>query len=311
MQEKRKILMAMDGSAQSLAAATYIGQVLAKHFGVVLFHVEAEVPEAYRDIGAGLVFDREEYPLGIWKVHQHEMINNFMEKACGILTDAGFGSEAVQTKIEPMRSGIARDIYNESQRDYCALVLGRTGNNKLDDIMMGSVATKLVDVTHHIPVIVVGGHPQGRKILLGFDGSRGATKALSCIGDFLEPTVCDVILCHVIRPLNPNQLKSSEVFIRKHETLWIEANKRRMVPALKEASERLVVSGFAPERITSQILTYETSRAAALARAARSNGCDSIVLGRRGVTSVENFMIGRVSRKLLHLAYDMVLWIVS
>ena len=60
-----------------------------------------------------------------------------------------------------------------------------------------------------------------------------------------------------------------------------------------------------------EILTYEKSRAAAIVKAAGSAGYDTIVLGRRGFTSVGEFNIGRVSRKILHLTFQPALWIVN
>jgi nucleotide-binding universal stress UspA family protein len=65
------------------------------------------------------------------------------------------------------------------------------------------------------------------------------------------------------------------------------------------------------ESLSSEILTYQKSRAAAIAKAARDGGCDTIVLGRRGFTSVGEFKLGRVSRKILHYAFHPALWIVN
>ena len=45
----KKILLALDGSEQSFAAARYVSRIFSKQSEVVLFHVEAEVPEAFRD----------------------------------------------------------------------------------------------------------------------------------------------------------------------------------------------------------------------------------------------------------------------
>ena len=36
----------------------------------------------------------------------------------------------------------------------------------------------------------------------------------------------------------------------------------------------------------------------------------TIILGRRGATSVEEFTMGRVTRKILYLAYNKAIWIV-
>lgn len=50
MKMNKKILLAIDGSEQFFTAVRYISRVFSKQTEVVLFHVEAEVPEAFRDL---------------------------------------------------------------------------------------------------------------------------------------------------------------------------------------------------------------------------------------------------------------------
>ena len=146
---------------------------------------------------------------------------------------------------------------------------------------------------------------------MAFDGSKGSMKAVKCAGKLLDWTVCEIMLCHVIRPLSIQQLSAKELFIQKHEKDWIEVNKRKIVPAIMEAKKRLMAAGFSEDHISSEILTYAQSRAAAIAKAARDGDYDTVVLGRRGFSTIGNFQIGRVSRKILQFAYQPALWIVN
>lgn len=307
----KKILLALDGSEQSCTAVGYVGRVFSKQSAVVLFHVEAEVPDVFRDLAVDRSTGKLEYPLGLWRVHQLDMINEFMEKARQLLIDSGYPKESVSVKPKMLTAGIARDIINESYHDYSAVVVGRNGMASFDEIVMGNATSKLVDIASHIPVVVVGNRPISNKILLAFDGSNGSWKAVDCIGELLDPATCEVMLCHVIRSLGLQPLRIEKVFAPKHERDWIEAGKQEIVPALAEAQKRLLKAGLSAERVSSKILTYEKSRAAAIAKAARSGGYDTIVLGRRGHTSLAHFMIGRVSRKIINFAYQPALWIVS
>jgi nucleotide-binding universal stress UspA family protein len=104
---------------------------------------------------------------------------------------------------------------------------------------------------------------------------------------------------------------AKELFLPKHEAEWISANQRKIVPVMNEAKRRLKEEGFSEEQISSEILTYQQSRAAAIIKKATKGGYDTIVLGRRGRTAVGEFMMGRVSRKILQFAYRSTLWIVS
>ena len=289
----------------------YLGKVLSKQAEIVLFHVMAEAPEAFRDVSADPSTEKENYPLSVWKTHQEEIIHEFMTVACDILVASGFPQEAISVKIQTLKAGVARDILNESHQDYDMLVVGRTGISKIEDISLGSVASKLVEVVAHPPIIVVGKDTKSKKIMIALDGSKGSMKAVRCAGALLDPAECEILLCHVIRQLSAQQMRAKELFISKHEADWIAANQRKIVPVINEAKKHLKKLGFSEEHISSEILTYQTSRAAAIVKAATKGGCDTIVLGRRGLTSVGEFKIGRVSRKILHFAYRPTLWIVG
>ena len=306
-----RILLALDGSERSFTASVYLGEVLSRQAEIVLFHVMAEAPEAFRDVSADPLTEKENYPLSVWKTGQEEVIHEFMTVACDILIASGFPNEAISVKTQSMRSGVARDILYESKQNYDVLVVGRTGISKIENISLGSVASKLVEVVTHPPIIVVGEDTKSKKIMIEIDGSTGSMKAVRCAGELLDPAECEILLCHVIRPLRVQQMGAKELFVPKHEADWIAANRRKIVPVINEARNHLKKQGFSGKHISSEIVTYQTSRAAAIAKAATKGGYDTIVLGRRGLTSVGEFKIGRVSRKILHFAYRPTLWIVS
>ena len=306
-----RILIAIDGSERSFAASVYLGKVLSKQAEIFLFHVMAEAPEAFRDVSADLLTEKENYPLSVWKTCQEETIHEFMTIACDILIASGFPKEAISVKTQILRSGVARDILNESHQNYDMLVVGRTGISKIENITLGSVASKLVDVVAHPPIIVVGENTKSKKIIIAIDGSTESMKAVRCAGALLDPATCEILLCHVIRPLSVQQMGAKELFLPKHEVEWISANQRKIIPVINEAKRHLKEAGLSEEQISSEILIYQKSRAAAIVKTASKGGYDTIVLGRRGLTAVGEFQIGRVSRKILQFAYQSTVWIVS
>jgi nucleotide-binding universal stress UspA family protein len=141
-----RILLAIDGSERSFAASVYLCNVLSRQAEIVLFHVMAEAPEAFRDVSANPSAEKENYPLSVWKTRQEETTYEFVTVACDILIASGFSKEIISVKTRTLRSGVARDILNESHQDYDMLVVGRTGISKIEGITLGIVASKLVDV---------------------------------------------------------------------------------------------------------------------------------------------------------------------
>ena len=311
MQNHPKLLLAVDGSDHALNAIRHISQMFSRQSQIFLFHVLPDIPEAFKDVRAERSINAQEFPLETWKAHQAANMLDFIEKARDALIGSGFDRKAVEGKVQDLKSGIARDIHDESHRGYTALVVGRCGVSKIDDMMMGSVASKLVEITNHIPLIVVGEHPDSKKILVALDGSEGSMQAIKFAGTATNPGACELMLCHVVRPLELQKLGTRERFISKHEKDWIASNQRQMVPIFIEAKNQLMHAGFPERNISTVILTSEKSRAAAIVKAATDGGYDTIAMGRRGLTSVEEFNLGRVCRKILHFAFRPALWIFS
>ena len=113
MKNPPRILMTIDGSERSFDASVYLGKMFSKQAPIVLIHVMAEAPDAFRDVSADPLTEKENYPLRIWKTSQEEVINEFMTVACDILSASGFPNEAIFVKTQAMRSGVARDILYE------------------------------------------------------------------------------------------------------------------------------------------------------------------------------------------------------
>ncbi|MEZ4526088.1 MAG: universal stress protein [Desulfobacterales bacterium] len=307
---KRKILAAMDGSEQAINAVRYISRIFpAQNTQVVLIHVREEVPEAFLDLRRDPGFRASVAPVSAWATQMKQNIKKSMTEAKAVLTDAGFPPESVDIKIQAKRVGIARDILKESHDGYNLVVAGRTGVSGIKDVMMGSVATKLVGRLPHIPVVTVGGSPDSKKILIGFDGSRGAMNAVDCIGKLMGDTDCEVTLCHVIRPMGIH-LGFMKLFNPEQEADWTTANRAEVEPALSEAVTRLKNAGFSAGRISTEIVANKISRASAITHKAEEEGYGTVVVGRRGLTAVEEFIMGRVSTKILNMASKMAVWIV-
>lgn len=310
MEIKRRILAAIDGSDQAMDAVRYISKMFtAQNTQVVLIHVRAEVPEAFLDLGSDPAFRSSVISISAWASQMKNNIEKFMAEAKKILTEAGFPPESVNIKIQSKKVGIARDIIKESHEGYNLVVAGRTGVSRIKDVVMGSIATKLIGRIPHIPVVAVGGNPDSKKILIGFDGSDGSMKAVDHIGELMGETDCEVTLCHVIRPMGIH-LGLMSFFNPEQEAKWIETNVKVIETAIEEAETRLKNAGFSDSQISKKIFTDKTSRAAAITHQAEEGGYGTVVVGRRGLTVVEEFIMGRVSTKVFNMVTKAAVWVV-
>ncbi|QTA90967.1 universal stress protein [Desulfonema magnum] len=309
-EDPKKILAAVDGSAQALDAVRYIGNVFPSHrTEVVLFHLNTEVPDAFLNLKKEPGFRSNVLPVSAWAIQLKMNVHKFIETAIKILLNAGFPSEALKIKVQSKKAGVARDIIRESYQGFDAVVAGRSGVSRLKDVVVGSVANKLISKLPHIPIVAVAGNPLPGKFLIGFDTSEGSMKAVDCLGSLMGNSDYEVMLCNVIRPLSIHP-EIKKTFNPEHEIKWIEENKKNIEPALAEAANCLIKAGFSPECVGKEIVTNKVSRALTIVKKAEEEGYGSVVVGRWRLTVLEEFIIGRVSRKVLHMADKIAVWIV-
>ncbi len=298
MTERRgKILLAVDGSDQAFEAARYASQLfLPTRIEVVLFHVTTRIPENFWDIESDPTLMLKEATLTDWRDQQKKKIQELMERARQLFLNRGVLEDKVSIKIQARQVGIARDIIHESQRDYNAVILGRWGMSLLKDFLWGGIAEKLIGSLTHLPLCVVGGTPHVGKILVALDSSKGAMKAVDYVGTIVDGVDLEVTLFHAVRALDEKIL---------HRT------QESMESVFEEGSSRLEKAGLSRSQITTRLATGVLSRAGAIIEEALKGGYGTVVVGRRGLSYVEEFSMGRVSNKIIHMAKELAVWVVG
>ena len=154
---QKKILLAIDGSDRAFETVRYVSRITPfQKMQVVLFTVFSKIPERYWDLEREPIYGQRLREIRAWETTNRMAIKRYMDEARQKLLDSGFSQGAVAVKIHERERGIARDIISESRRGYSAVVVGRKGMSKVKDLVLGSVATKLVEKIASAPILVVG-----------------------------------------------------------------------------------------------------------------------------------------------------------
>jgi nucleotide-binding universal stress UspA family protein len=306
--KKKKILVPVDGSDRALNTVRYVAKVdLFRSMNIVLFHVFSSVPEGYWDLEKDPRSTSTVRQVKSWEVQQRKIINQYMEQANQFLLKAGLAPESITSKIQNRKKGIARDIIREARNGYDAVVTRRRGMTGLRRIVLGSVATKLLEKLTFIPLILVGKQTPNNKILLAFDGSENAASAVNFVGSLLGEFDYEVSLFNVIRSNGEGQPEYQHIFSSKEYT---RAASKEMASALKAAQTELIDAGFKANKVSTQIVTKTTSRAGAIADRAKQEDFGTIVMGGKGHSRVRDFFIGRVANKVIQIARDRTVWVI-
>lgn len=306
---RKKLLVALDGSDHSLETVRYVAKLLSSvDLEVVLFHVLREMDDALLDVGLNPLYRGSIAEIAAWDLTRRKKVEEHMHQAHQILAKSGLNR--VTINIHASTTGIARDILKESRKGYDAVVVGRKGLSNLRELILGSVAQKLIERVDHVPIWVVGRNGSPSKILLGLDGSEGSLKAVAHVGNMLGRSNSHITLLHVIRDIGNRAGKSNTAVAAKDET-WLAEVQHDIQPKLNAAASTLKSAGFHPEHVTTKIITGASSRAGAIVGEARRGEYGTIVVGRRGLSKVKDFFMGRVSNKILHMGKEVAVWVTS
>ena len=307
-----KILIAVDGSEQSLRAIRYAAGIFSpQNTHIVLFHIQAQVSELFSDLVDYPHYKRRMTGLKRWATEQKTEVLSAMDSAIVYFKRKGFPESAITTKTPTRALGITDDIVKESYNDYQAIVVGRTGVSRFKDWVLKSTAMKLVPKIKHIPIVVVGGDPDAKNLLLAFDGTHGAMKGVVYAGSLVGKSDHHMLLYSMIDGEKKFWEGDAPFLFFNDAKANFDTGTHEIGPQLKDACKRLVDEGIDPEQISIKIHVANGERGYRIVQEAQENQCGSVVMGRRElITFIDEYFIGRVSDKVLKLADQLALWIV-
>jgi nucleotide-binding universal stress UspA family protein len=127
-------------------------------------------------------------------------------------------------------------------------------------------------------------------------------------------------LFHVMPTASPNLLKPYELqrierlhaqFPHLDGYFWAPEDEARMHATFQQARDLLLRGGFLEEQIAERFAVQSAAVAQVILDEARTLHCGTIVLGRRGLGRVKEFLQGSVSAAVTKMAKDITVWVVA
>lgn len=327
MTERRRVLIGVDGSAQSLNAVKYVANLCApENLEVSLMHVAPVAPLPFVDRDDQSFFIQKMKAMYLeWNRANLKRAESFMGEAKATLTHAGLSEQNVGIILHEQKLGIARDIINEASSGYDSIVIGRTGKGNFQQVHLGGVANKIAQSLNEIPICVVGGGIQSKRVLVAVDGSEHSRRAVQFAARFVARNVLqEVKLIHVLRTFEAGGFADMAAILQDQD---IRNYLKNVVgadigPLIQEYTSLLVQAGVPAAKICNRIVKSVHSRARTIILEARgklekdpeggtTEGYGTIILGRRGMTEIQQFIMGTVSFKVLTEAERHAVWLVA
>jgi len=308
----KKVLIAIDGSETTGELVDYLsGIISARHAELVLFHVMPKAPESF--------WDREKEPsnlpstehLKIWEVEREKQVRDLMRDIRRRLTVIGIPEYSIMISIRKVKEGIARDLLQEAQRGYDAILVGRGGIKGAGAQVLGSVAAKMAAKLRSVNLWLVGKNTGNGGVIIAMDSSESAMRAVYHVSEMIDASNTSVRLVHVIRGITVSGTGQEKIFPEEYRQRLIEEAENQIKPTFDAATRILVSSGIGLEKISTKFISGVASRAGAIFDEALRGGYGTVVVGRKGLSSVDEFDMGRVTGKLVQLAEGLAVWLVA
>ncbi|MBU2549480.1 MAG: universal stress protein [Proteobacteria bacterium] len=311
---KRKVfLVAVDASDISLTTVNYLAELIpAESMEVVLLHVFSGIPEVLWDTEPDPKHRRRFVSISLWEERQRNKIQALMEKAWDVFRTAGVPEKRVKIRIENRVQDVARDIIAEARRTYDAIILRHRATFGLKHRPLGGVVDKIINTLDQTNICVVKGTPASEGILVAMDLSEASKRAVDFVSYLIKGRDRDITLFYAAKRMGfLNDLKDVNGEAEELEKTLLQESIRLVEPRIAEAKSRLIMSGLDEKRISAKIVTGVSSRAGAILDEAERRGCGTIVMGRKGLSNIKEFPLGRVTHKVLNFADDKAVWTVA
>jgi nucleotide-binding universal stress UspA family protein len=147
----------------------------------------------------------------------------------------------------------------------------------------------------------------GKRVLIGVDGSEDSGKAVKYVADFLGglPGFL-VILLHIIASPPEDYFFTDEDLGK-----WVAERRISAIDMVENYRRVLVHSGFPEDKVTVMIeARYCPSVAECILDLQEKTDSCTIVIGRKNLSRKEELLFGSTSERLLHEERNCALWLI-
>jgi len=310
---QKKILVAVDGSPYSTHSLRYLGQLF-QQLPEIHFHLLSLVPASSLGTAARDWLSEAEL-LNTVNPATRNLLSaqkKYMLQATDTLKRLGIAEEQIHTSVRLSQHSVAQEIIREArQGKYDALLIGRRGIGKLEEIIMGSVSATILDKCHDVPLWIIDGQVDSRKFLVPVDGSSHSLKAIDHLAFILaDNPFAEVTLFYSKALLGSRPAIEPKDFYAVWGEAWCEEHLRREDSLFHAPRQILIDGGFPAERIfrLETSMGFDPSRQ--ILRQALIDDFGTIVMGRRG-EEVNKGIFRGVSDRVLLMAEEVAIWIVG
>jgi nucleotide-binding universal stress UspA family protein len=309
---EKKLLIALDASIYSSNTLHYLEQLFAQLDDIrlhLLTVITCNPSEA-----ASEWLDELELMSTLSNEEQKRCVTakKFLHKAVERLRRNGIAPEQVTTEVKISTTNPAAEVLNIARNGmFDALVIGRRGVSKLEELIMGSVSSTMFEKCHDVPVWIIDGIVDSRKFLVPVDGSHFTLNAVDHLCFLLKDNpYAEVTLFHSSSMFAQKQDLSMGYCNRLLSQEWCQEYGHADDLYFLAPRQMLINSGFPPGRIHRLETKKGMYPSRQIVRQALLDDFGTIVMGRRDKEIVKG-VFGSVTEKVVAMSVNTAVWVVG
>ncbi len=288
-----KVVIAIDGSQQSIAAAHFLRRLsVSQNMSVTALSV-IQLPDVAMTFSDDLLY------VGFIEDQEKIAVSNFDKvKEC-------FAGTSVGIEHVMIRGHAGYEIVNYAEEAKSDLiVLGSKGHSTLDRVLLGSVSDYVATHSHCSvlitrPALSVKKDSDPLRVVIGYDGSAPAELAVKQFDQFKWQSNVHVELLVAVPVYHVRQYSLQPV------TLEIDSKKK--VEATESAERTLKQLRVRYPDCTSKVADADHV-GQKIVEMAKEGDCDLVMVGDTGRSAIARMLLGSVSRYVVHHATQSV-WV--
>jgi universal stress protein E len=222
-----------------------------------------------------------------------------VKETCTLLQNKG-----LQADPELLHGHPAEKIIEYADQHHTDLiVLGAKGLRATLGILLGGVVQQVIEYASCPVLVVRASMKKLQRILLVVDGSPGSEQAVKCLTQFPFPVQADLHIMHVLPPeYLPLVAEMSYGYPIAQTPIVTEEVAHQRAIEEQDGQQLLVHMAdiLAANQIKVKTVLKHGDAATEIIEYVKQNQVDLIVAGSRGLSRVRSWLLGSVSRKLVH-----------
>lgn len=312
----KRILLTTDGSEYALRSSAYLADLYkgALDGEITVLNISPPVPPIYREEHHD---PQIQQVYAAWKKKKEQEAKKYIEESAEVLQRGGFKRSHIKAKHAHQIVGVARDIIREADAGhYDACVIGKKGMGWFDDMFLGSITSKLMEISENHPIWLVSGEKwNSRKVLVAMDHTAQSVQLVRYVGEMLQGLEgVKIRFYHYCAPFTENLTPKEREKMKEIEKRMVQNERDQMDHFFREAQKVLEDLGFDRKAVEYEFdhgksaFTGKVSQR--ILKEVREGKHGTLVIGRKGATSAREFRLGSVALRISTESKNCAVWVI-